>query len=181
VVATSREESKTAAMAEFGVRRFDTFPYIRRLQLLYYQRLLISSALWRTCTVNRWTLRTRLIWSRHLGQADQGLTNQSTHPIIIEVSFGKILRQLRNEQSIGIKKLAPALGVDYSYLSKLENESIGPSAEMVARVATYFNYDYNRLLLSAGKVPDEVLAILRENPDEALEFLRERFGSRHDT
>jgi hypothetical protein len=63
----------------------------------------------------------------------------------------------------------------------LENESIGPSAEMVARVATYFNYDYNRLLLSAGKVPDEILAILRENPGEAIEFLRERFGSPHGT
>jgi transcriptional regulator with XRE-family HTH domain len=95
------------------------------------------------------------------------------------VRFGKILRQLRNESRLGIKKLAPALGVNYSYLSKLENEAIAPSAEMVARVATYFNYDYDRLLLAAGKVPEEILAILRENPDEAIEFLRERFGRPH--
>lgn len=93
--------------------------------------------------------------------------------------FGEILRQLRNENRLGIKKLAPALGVNYSYLSKLENENVAPSAEMVTRVATYFNYDHDRLLLAAGKVPAEILAILRENPDEALEFLRARFGRPH--
>ncbi len=95
------------------------------------------------------------------------------------MSFGQILRQLRAESRLGIKKLAPALGVDYSYLSKLENESITPSADLVARVATYFQYDYDRLLLSAGKVPEEILTILRENPDEALDFLRARFGRPH--
>jgi transcriptional regulator with XRE-family HTH domain len=92
------------------------------------------------------------------------------------VRFGEILKQLRNEKHLGIKKLAPALGVNYSYLSKLESETTSPSTEMVARVATYFNYDCDRLLLAAGKVPEEVLAILRENPDEALAFLRKRFG-----
>jgi transcriptional regulator with XRE-family HTH domain len=92
--------------------------------------------------------------------------------------FGEVLRQLRKESRLGIKKLAPALGVDYSYLSKLENEATSPSADMVARVATYFNYDCDRLLLAAGKVPEEILAILRENPDEAIGFLRERFGRR---
>jgi transcriptional regulator with XRE-family HTH domain len=95
--------------------------------------------------------------------------------------FGQILRQLRNESHLGIKKLAPVLGVDYSYLSKLENEAISPSAEMVAKVARYFDYDYDRLLLAAGKVPEEVLTILRENPDEALEFLRARFGRPNGT
>lgn len=100
---------------------------------------------------------------------------------MIIVRFGQILRQLRTENHVGIKTLAPALGVDYSYLSKLENETMGPSAEMVARVANYFNYDRDRLLLAAGKVPDEVLEILRENPEEAIAFLRARFGRPHGT
>ena len=91
--------------------------------------------------------------------------------------FGEILRQLRVDRGQGIKKLAPELGVNYSYLSKLENGYIGPSAELVVRVADHFNYDRNRLLLSAGKVPEEILAILRENPDEALAYLRQRFGA----
>jgi HTH-type transcriptional regulator, competence development regulator len=95
-----------------------------------------------------------------------------------DVRFGDILRQLRSARGQGIKGLAPELGVDYSYLSKLENHTIMPSPELVGRVAKYFNYDRDRLLLSAGKVPDEILTILRENPEEALEYLREQFGGK---
>ena len=84
------------------------------------------------------------------------------------------------QQGLGIKRLAPELGVTYSYLSKLENKDLSPSEEFVNRVAKYFHYDADRLLLAAGKVPPEVLKILRENPDEAVEYLRARFGGRLD-
>lgn len=94
------------------------------------------------------------------------------------MKFGEILRQLRSERGQGIKSLAPELGVNYSYISKLENNSIMPSPELVSRVADYFNYDRDQLLLSAGKVPDHILAILREHPEEALGYLRERFGAK---
>jgi transcriptional regulator with XRE-family HTH domain len=94
------------------------------------------------------------------------------------VTFGQILRELRSKSGLGIKRLAPELGVSYSYLSKLENNEVGPSEEMVTRVARYFKYDRTRLLLTAGKVPQDVLDILRDNPDEAVEFLRARFGRR---
>ncbi len=92
------------------------------------------------------------------------------------MKFGTVLRQLRTESRIGIKGLAPRLGVSYSYLSKLENDEVGPSEELVRRIAKYFRYDRDRLLLSAGKVPPDVLDILRENPDQAIQFLKERFG-----
>jgi len=92
--------------------------------------------------------------------------------------FGDILRELRGGAGIGIKRLAPELGVSYSYLSKLENNQIRPSEELVDRVARYFDYDRDRLLLAAEKVPPEILRILREHPEDALDFLRERFGQR---
>ena len=96
------------------------------------------------------------------------------------MEFGAILRQLRSEAGLGIKRLAPELGVTYSYLSKLENHEVTPSEEFVGRVARYFDYDPNQLLLSAGKVPSEILEILRSNPERAIEFLRERFGKRRE-
>lgn len=92
------------------------------------------------------------------------------------MKFGTVLRQLRTKTGIGIKGLAPRLGVSYTYLSKLENDEVGPSEELVSRIAKYFRYDRDRLLLSAGKVPPEILNILRENPDQAIQFLKERFG-----
>lgn len=93
------------------------------------------------------------------------------------MEFREILKQLRTESGQGIKRLAPELGVSYTYLSKLENGAISPSHELVSRVAKYFGYSEDMLLLSAGKVPPEILRILRENPDEAISYLRERFGS----
>lgn len=94
------------------------------------------------------------------------------------MEFGDILRELRGRAGIGIKRLAPDLGVSYSYLSKLEHNQVRPSEELVERVADYFAYDRSRLLLAADRVPPEILAILREHPEEAIAFLEERFGRR---
>lgn len=97
------------------------------------------------------------------------------------MEFGQILRALRNKAGIGIKRLAPELSVSYTYLSKLENNETNPSTDFVERVADYFDYDRDNLLLSAGKIPEEILDILRDNPDDAIKFLRERFGKKHGT
>jgi transcriptional regulator with XRE-family HTH domain len=94
--------------------------------------------------------------------------------------FGKILRRLRTNQGVGIKRLAPDLGVTYSYLSKLEGGDVNPSEELVGRVSKYFSHDESELLLAAGKVPADVLEILRTNPQDAVNFLRERFGGTRD-
>src|SRR5215472_16483051 len=94
------------------------------------------------------------------------------------MKFGRILRELRTESGKGIKRLAPELGVTYSYLSKLENNEIGPSEELIARIAEHFDYDRAKLMLSAGKVPVEIVRILQNNPDEAIKLLRERFADR---
>jgi transcriptional regulator with XRE-family HTH domain len=94
------------------------------------------------------------------------------------MEFGDILRELRSKADIGIKRLAPELGVSYSYLSKLESNKVRPSEELIERVAHYFNYDRDRLLLAADRVPLEIIEILREHPEEAIEFLRQRFGHR---
>lgn len=90
--------------------------------------------------------------------------------------FASVLRELRSQSGVGIKKLAPELGVSYTYLSKLENDQVRPSAALVQRVANYFNYDEDRLLIAADRVPPDILRILQENPEEAIGFLREQFG-----
>jgi transcriptional regulator with XRE-family HTH domain len=92
--------------------------------------------------------------------------------------FGQLFKELRSRTGMGIKKLAPDLGVSYSYLSKLENNEVTPSEDFVNRAATYFKCDRNRLLLSAGKIPPEVLRILQEHPEDAIELLRSKFGEK---
>lgn len=96
------------------------------------------------------------------------------------MEFGQILRRLRSDKKLGIKQLAPDLKVTYSYLSKLESGDVGPSEAFVGRVSEYFRYDKNELLLAAGKVPDDILEILRSNPQDAVQFLRDKFGRNVD-
>ena len=90
-------------------------------------------------------------------------------------AFGELLKQLRETKGIGIKRLAPDLKVDYTYLSKLENHRVTPSEKVIGRIAKYFSYDKDELLLAADKLPEDVRRIFRENPREATEFLRRRF------
>ena len=94
------------------------------------------------------------------------------------MTFGTILRQLRTATGVGIKRLGPELGVTYTHLSKLENGDVNPSEQLVNRVAAYFNYDRDKLLIAAGKVPSEILRILQDNPDDVARILRQRFGRR---
>ena len=93
----------------------------------------------------------------------------------VPTSFGSRIRDLRYQKGIGIKKLAPELGVDYSYLSRLENEKVLPSVEIIDRLSKYFGHDKDELMLLADKVPKDVMQILREHPREALALLRESF------
>ncbi|MBA7652493.1 hypothetical protein ES703_60327 [subsurface metagenome] len=92
------------------------------------------------------------------------------------MTFGYLLRKLRRSQGIGIKKLAPALDLDYTYLSRIENDKVIPSEEVIDRVSAYFNYDKDELMLLANKIPEDIRLILRENHQEALHYLRERFA-----
>ncbi len=94
------------------------------------------------------------------------------------MTFGKLFRRLRSKTGLGIKRLAPELGVSYTYLSKLENNELNPSEDFVQRAARYFKTDRNQMLLSAGKIPPEVLRILQEHPEDAVELLKEKFGKR---
>lgn len=92
-------------------------------------------------------------------------------------SFGRLLRDLRHGSGVSIKRLAPELGVTYSYVSKLEHGATLPSEDLVYKTARYFSMDPNPLLLAAGKVPADILRILQEHPEDALAFLKTRFGA----
>lgn len=94
-------------------------------------------------------------------------------------TFGRVLRELRQNSGVGIKRLAPQLGVSYSYVSKLENEVTTPSEEFVQKTAAYFEVDPNPLLYAAGKIPADVLRILQDNPERAIALLRKEFGAGH--
>jgi len=91
-------------------------------------------------------------------------------------NFGHILKDLRKKKGLSIKRLSSQLDVNYSYISKLENNHSNPSEDFILKIAQLFDYDKEELMLRAGKVPDDILAILTDNPKEAADFLRKKFS-----
>ena len=96
------------------------------------------------------------------------------------MNFGNVLRALRQGKEVSIKQLAKELGLNYTYISKLENSKVNPSPEVVKKVSHYFNYDSDELMLTADKIPKDIMEILKNNPNEAIKYLRSRFGRKID-
>ena len=92
------------------------------------------------------------------------------------MTFGRLLRQLRKGKGVGIKTMATELGLNYTYISKLENSKVNPSTKVIKKLSHYFDYGSDELMLVAGKIPKDLEEILRSNPTEAIKYLRSRFG-----
>ena len=91
-------------------------------------------------------------------------------------NFGTLFKRIRIEKGYSIKSLARKLNINYSYLSKIENNHTLPSEDFIERVSKLFGYDKEELMLRAEKIPKDIMNILRNNPKEAIEFLRREFG-----
>ena len=94
----------------------------------------------------------------------------------LDSNFGRFIREIRQSRGHSIKSLAPKLSVSYGYLSKIENGHTIPSEDFIGKLSECFGYDREELMLKAGKIPADILKILRDNPKEAVKFLRRQFS-----
>src|SRR5690349_13278302 len=91
----------------------------------------------------------------------------------MELTFGDFLREKRRAAGISQRRLAELAGLDFSYISKLENNRLpSPAAETVVKLAELLACPAEELLSAAGKLPGEVGQNLVRTP-EAVRFLRE--------
>ncbi|MBI2850852.1 MAG: helix-turn-helix domain-containing protein [Chloroflexi bacterium] len=87
--------------------------------------------------------------------------------------FGSKLKKLREQSGLSQRELAQKIGVDFSYLSKIENGAVPPpSQEVILKLAKVLKADGDELLTLAGKVPADIVRILLKNRN-ALQSLRE--------
>lgn len=95
------------------------------------------------------------------------------------MSFGEFIRQRREERrakdpAFSLRKVAAAVGVEPSYLSKVERgEQPPPSEETVRALAQTLGEDPDVLLALAGKVSSDLLAIIRKRPRLFAELIRQ--------
>lgn len=87
-------------------------------------------------------------------------------------TFGEKLRELRRLKEISQRELARQVGVDFSYISKLENDRIPPpAADTIVRICRVLDVPPDELLALTGKMPSEIKNMLSSHP-AAMAFIR---------
>jgi transcriptional regulator with XRE-family HTH domain len=93
--------------------------------------------------------------------------------------FGDFVRARREElrqadASYSVRQVAERVGVEPSYLSKVERAiSPPPSEETITRLAQELKSDPDVLLALAGKVSADLLNVIRRRPQLFGELIRE--------
>ena len=76
-----------------------------------------------------------------------------------EGTFGQYIQRRRRELRLSQREVAQRLGLDFTYLSKLENSRGEPPGEdTVRKLAAILGVDEEDLLARAGKVPSDLRA-----------------------
>lgn len=85
------------------------------------------------------------------------------------MTFGERVRELRQAMGLSLRKLAPRVGVGFTYLSRVEtgNLTFGdyPSEALIHRLAFALDADEDELLLLADKIPVRIRTRVLERPD----------------
>jgi transcriptional regulator with XRE-family HTH domain len=77
------------------------------------------------------------------------------------------------DPTFSLRKLAGRVGIEPSYLSKIERgEQPPPGEEAIRRIATEMGEDSDTLLALAGKVSSDLLDIIRDRPTLIAELIR---------
>ena len=87
--------------------------------------------------------------------------------------LGEYIKKLRKERRVTQRELAAKVGVDFTYISKIENNQLknSPSEKAIIEIAKALNADIDKLILMAKKVPKTVRETIAGDP-LAAEFLR---------
>lgn len=94
-------------------------------------------------------------------------------------AFGDYVRQRRselhaNDPAFSLRKVAAAIGVEPSYLSKIERGQQPPPGEKtIVALARHLGEDADVLLALAGKVSEDLQAIIRKRPKLFAQLIRD--------
>ncbi len=93
-------------------------------------------------------------------------------------TFGVVVRQRRLEKAssdpaFSLRRLADRVGIEPSYLSKIERgQEQPPGEDTIRRIAEDLGEDPDALLALAGKVSSDLMDIIRARPAAVAELLR---------
>lgn len=74
------------------------------------------------------------------------------------VTFGKQIRSLRLEKEMAQRDLAELVKIDFTYLSKIENDKVPPPSEdVISKLAKFLDASKEDLMTLAAKVDNDEL------------------------
>ena len=104
-------------------------------------------------------------------------------------TFGEYLRATRQEKKLSQRKLAALIDVNFTYLSKIENNEMpAPSEEKIKLLAKHLKLDSDELFALAGRTSEELTELAlqmpkilraakelsKEEQEEILQWIKER-------
>lgn len=92
---------------------------------------------------------------------------------VMDVVFGDYLRELRKQAGLSQRELAQQAGIDFTYLSKIENSRVDPPGEATMRaLARALGADPEDLLARARKMPRDLKQLVAQGSSEKARLLR---------
>ena len=94
-------------------------------------------------------------------------------------SFGQFVRECReakaaSDRSFSLRKVAQKVGIEPSYLSKIERDQQPPPGEaVIGKLAEELGEDPDVMLALAGKVSSDLLGVIRSRPRLFADLLRQ--------
>ena len=101
------------------------------------------------------------------------------HSTRMETIFGNYIRERReklktDDSSFSLRQVANRIGVEPSFLSKVERgEQPPPSEEKIKSLAIELNENPDVLLAMAGKVSSDLQEVIRKRPELFSQLIRE--------
>tara|TARA_B100001113_G_C20995360_1_gene572439 strand:- start:544 stop:915 length:372 start_codon:yes stop_codon:yes gene_type:complete len=86
--------------------------------------------------------------------------------------IGKIIREVRNEKGISLRKLAEIVGVSNVNILYIEKGKINTSLPVLKGIASALNYNLDKLLSLANMIDDDIKTIINKRPVQITNFLR---------
>lgn len=88
-------------------------------------------------------------------------------------TFGQALKEIRRSKNVTQRELATEVGVDFSYISKIENDRMSPpAADTIVKICEVLSVPPDDLLAMTGKMPTPIKEAISDKP-AAQAFLRE--------
>ena len=86
--------------------------------------------------------------------------------------IGQIIREIRNEKGISLRKLAEIVGVSNVNILYIEKGKINTSLPVLKGIAKALNYNIDKLLSFANMIDDDIKSIINKRPVLITNFLR---------